>query len=47
VKVIGASGLNSDGTLASTGNSGVRQFLTKPYTSGTLLKAIRTVLDEA
>jgi hypothetical protein len=25
---------------------GVKHFLTKPYTAGTLLKTIRTILDE-
>jgi len=26
---------------------GVKHFLTKPYTAGTLLKAMRAILDEA
>lgn len=46
VKIIAASGLsaNSDVTAASSGT--VKHFLTKPYTAGTLLRAIRAILDE-
>jgi len=46
VKIIAASGLNPDGRVAQVTGIGVKHFLTKPYTAGTLLKAIRTILDE-
>jgi CheY-like chemotaxis protein len=46
VKIVVASGLNANGGLAKVSGAGVRHFLTKPYTAGTLLKIIRTILDE-
>ena len=46
IKIIAASGLhaNSDATKAS--GAGIKHFLTKPYTAGTLLKTLRTILEE-
>ena len=47
VKIIAASGLNANGGAAKASGSGIRHFLTKPYTAETLLTALRTTLDEA
>ena len=47
VKIIAASGLNTNADVAKLSGTGVRHFLTKPYTAATLLETIRTVLDEA
>lgn len=47
VKIIAASGLNANGSVAKTSGGGVKHFLTKPYTAGTLLKTMRAILDEA
>ena len=46
VKVIAASGLTGPGGMAKTANSGVRHFLSKPYTAESLLTTLREVLDE-
>ena len=46
IKIIAASGLNANGSEAKAIGAGVKHFLTKPYTAGTLLKTIRTILDE-
>jgi PAS domain S-box-containing protein len=46
VKIIAASGLNANGGVAKASSFGVKHFLTKPFTTGTLLKTLRTVLDE-
>jgi PAS domain S-box-containing protein len=46
VKIVAASGLNSPGGVAKASIAGVKHFLTKPYTAGTLLKTIRAILDE-
>jgi PAS domain S-box-containing protein len=46
VKIIAASGLNENGNAAKMSGAGIKHFLTKPYTAGTLLKTLRTVLDE-
>jgi CheY-like chemotaxis protein len=47
IKTIAASGLNVDGSAAKATGEGVKHFLTKPYTTRTLLNTIRLVLDEA
>jgi len=47
IKIIAASGLNAKGGVAKESAGGVRHFLTKPYTAGTLLKTVRAILDEA
>jgi PAS domain S-box-containing protein len=46
VKIVAASGLNSNGGEAKISGVGINHFLTKPYTAGTLLKTIRAILDE-
>jgi CheY-like chemotaxis protein len=46
VKVIAASGLTANGSVVRVSGAGVKHFLTKPYTAGTLLKTLRTILDE-
>ncbi len=46
VKIIAASGLNTNGHEAKVASVGIKHFLTKPYTAGTLLKSIRAILDE-
>jgi len=47
VKIIAASGLKANDSVAKASGGGVKHFLTKPYTAGTLLKTMRTILDEA
>jgi CheY-like chemotaxis protein len=47
IKIIAASGLNANGSATKASGAGVKHFLTKPYTAETLLKAMRTMLDEA
>jgi len=47
VKVIAASGLNANGSVTKIAEPNVKHFLTKPYTAGTLLKAMRAILEEA
>jgi PAS domain S-box-containing protein len=46
VKVIAASGLKGNSDVATLSGTGVRHFLAKPYTAGTLLKMIRSILDK-
>jgi CheY-like chemotaxis protein len=46
VKIIAASGLTTNGGEARLASAGVKRFLSKPYTAATLLKTIRTLLDE-
>jgi PAS domain S-box-containing protein len=45
VKIVAASGLNSNGDMAKASGMGIKHFLTKPYTARTLLKTLRDVLD--
>jgi len=47
IKIIASSGLNTNVGLAKGVRSKVKHFLTKPYVAETLLKTIRTILDEA
>jgi PAS domain S-box-containing protein len=47
VKIIAASGLNANNETTKSSGDGVKYFLTKPYTAGTLLQAMRAILDEA
>ena len=46
VKIIAASGIKSDTALAQEVNPEIKYFLDKPYTAGTLLRTLRTVLHE-
>jgi len=46
IKIIAASGLHANADATKASGAGIKHFLTKPYTAGTLLKAIRTILDE-
>jgi two-component system cell cycle sensor histidine kinase/response regulator CckA len=46
VKIITASGLTTNGGLPKNAGASGEHILTKPYTSGTLLKALRAILDE-
>jgi CheY-like chemotaxis protein len=47
IKIVAASGLNANNGVAKVSGAGVKHFLTKPYTAGTLLKTMRAILDEA
>jgi len=47
IKIIAVSGLNSNNNVAKISGYGVKSFLTKPYTTETLLKTMRIVLNEA
>ena len=47
VKIIAASGLSANGSVTKISGTVVKHFLTKPYTAGTLLKIMRSTLDEA
>jgi CheY-like chemotaxis protein len=46
VKIIAASGRAANGDTVQASGIAVKHFLTKPYTAGTLLKAMRAILDE-
>jgi CheY-like chemotaxis protein len=46
IKIIAASGLHANSGLTTGSGDGVKHFLAKPYTAATLLKALRTILDE-
>jgi PAS domain S-box-containing protein len=46
LKIIAASGFNLPEHVANLAGTGVKHFLSKPYTPGTLLKLLRTVLEE-
>lgn len=45
-RIIAASGLNANGTLAKASLADVRHFIPKPYTAGTLLRTLAAVLAE-
>ena len=45
VKIIAASGLDTNGTVTDSTRAGVRHFLAKPYTAETLLKAVGQILS--
>ena len=47
VKIIAASGLSSKADVSTAGEASVKNFLSKPYSAETLLKTLRTVLDNA
>ncbi len=44
VRIIAASGLDVNGSVAKYSGDGVRHFLAKPYTAATLLKTLRMIL---
>ncbi len=46
IKVIAASGLDIHDHMTKLAGIDVKHFLSKPYTSNTLLKILRSVLDE-
>ncbi len=46
IKIIAASGLNTNGSEARISGTVVKHFLAKPYTAGTLLKILRMILGE-
>jgi two-component system cell cycle sensor histidine kinase/response regulator CckA len=45
LKIIAASGLKTNGSDSQISSLGIKDFLVKPYTAETLLKAVRKVLD--
>ena len=46
IKIIAASGLHANADATKASGAGIKHFLTKPYTAGTLLKTLRTILEE-
>jgi CheY-like chemotaxis protein len=44
LRIIGASGINSQGKVARAVDAGVNHFLPKPYTATTLLRGLREIL---
>jgi PAS domain S-box-containing protein len=46
IKIIATSGLTANGGVIQVSGTGVRHFLTKPYTAETLLTTLQTVLQE-
>jgi len=47
IKIVATSGFSEDSRVGKVYGTGVKHFLTKPYTAGTLLKVMRAILDEA
>jgi CheY-like chemotaxis protein len=47
VCIIAASGINSNNGVAKAAGTGVRQFLPKPYTAETILRALHRALHDA
>ena len=46
IKIIATSGLSANGGLTKVSEVKIKHFLTKPYTAATLLKALRSLLEE-
>jgi CheY-like chemotaxis protein len=46
IKIVAASGLTGNGGGTPGPGANTKHFLTKPYTAETLLKTMRTILDE-
>ena len=46
VRIIAASGLDSNSEITKAGQFGVKHFLAKPYTTGTMLITLRKILSE-
>jgi PAS domain S-box-containing protein len=47
VKIIVASGLNTNGSVAKASEAGIRHFLLKPYTATTLLKTLHAIMGKS
>jgi len=47
IKIIAASGLNAGEDMLKVSGVSLKHSLTKPYTAGTLLRTMRTILDDA
>jgi PAS domain S-box-containing protein len=47
VRIIAASGLAANSVMTKVSGDGVKNFLTKPYTAGTLLRSVRMAIDDA
>jgi CheY-like chemotaxis protein len=47
IKIVAASGFTENNRVTKVIGAGVKHFLTKPYTAGTLLKTMRAILDES
>jgi CheY-like chemotaxis protein len=46
LRIIAASGISANGKVAKAANAGIHEFLVKPYTAETLLKAIHRALND-
>ncbi|HSH93363.1 MAG TPA: response regulator [Roseimicrobium sp.] len=46
LKIIGASGISTNGKITQASGLGVKHFLPKPFTAETLLKALKEVISE-
>jgi PAS domain S-box-containing protein len=46
VKIVASSGLDENASMAKASGAGVKHFLTKPCTAGTLLKTLHSILQE-
>jgi PAS domain S-box-containing protein len=44
-KIVAMSGMDESKSAIMAANAGIKHFISKPYTAGTLLKTIRTVID--
>jgi PAS domain S-box-containing protein len=47
VKIIAASGLDTNGTVTESTRGGIKRFLAKPYTAETLLQAVGALLEKS
>jgi PAS domain S-box-containing protein len=46
VKLVVASGFHDEGSMARAADAGIRYFLNKPYSAGTLFKTLQEILNE-
>jgi len=44
-KIIAMSGLDEADSVAKAATAGIKHFISKPYTAGTLLKTLRTIME--